>query len=195
MLCKRNQNLSWLEWRPRLRAGAADNKPGMHTVTKTWQDLPAAHRQPKHDGHCRLIHGHDWRFDITFNCAQLDESGFVIDVGKLGKVKEFLIAHFDHTLLLNADDSQLEFLTRGLTSTLEVIPGGVGEEDYENAKDPLAKIVIVPNCGMEGLAKYVFDVVQGMMMENTWEGRAREVRVQEVTCWEDSKNRATYTSG
>lgn len=139
----------------------------MYTVTKTYRDLPAAHRQPKHDGHCRLIHGHNWAWDITFICAILDENGFVIDVGKLDKVKEFMTSHFDHTLLLNADDPTLSDLCFSLKH--------------------LADIVTVPNCGMEGLAKFVYEKVGEMINL-----KSRELRVVEVTCWEDSKNRATY---
>lgn len=142
----------------------------MYSVTKTYQDLPAAHRQPFHDGHCRLIHGHNWRFDITFTCDDLDTNGFVIDVGKLGKVKDFLTEHFDHTLLLNREDHG--------------IPIGGEEEGWI---EEFAKIVRVPNCGMEGLALFVFANVQSMMG-----GGPRGLKVTEVTCWEDSKNRATY---
>jgi len=151
----------------------------MQTVTKTYQDLPAAHRQPKHDGHCRLIHGHNWRFDITFICAVLDENGFVIDVGKLDKVKEFMVSHFDHTLLLNETDPFLKKLKNDLNAIID------GEEI--DGQTPFAEIVTVPNCGMEGLAKFVYEKVGAIVNL-----KARELRVVEVTCWEDSKNRATY---
>jgi 6-pyruvoyltetrahydropterin/6-carboxytetrahydropterin synthase len=115
-----------------------------------------------------LIHGHNWAWDITFICAILDENGFVIDVGKLDKVKEFLVNHFDHTLLINSDDPQLDFFREVL-------------------QPKLSKVVLVPNCGMEGLAKFVYEKV-GQLINL----KSRELRVVEVTCWEDSKNRATY---
>lgn len=152
----------------------------MFTVTKTYRDLPAAHRQPNHKGHCRLIHGHNWSFDITFGCDKLDANGFVVDVGELGAVHNFLKSRFDHTLLLNQDDPFLEHLQKSLSSQGEAQPGLTTVSDF-------AKIVVVPNCGMEGLAQFVFEWVRDLVTE-----QKRGLRPLEVTCWEDSKNRATY---
>lgn len=142
----------------------------MFTVTKTYRDFPAVHRQPNHEGHCRLIHGHNWGWDIVFQSDQLDRNGFVIDVGTLQPLKKFLEYHFDHTFLINATDPQLPYFR------------------HLNTED-LAKIVVVPNCGMEGLALFVFVEVSMLISEIAPE---RSLRVVEVTCWEDSKNRATY---
>lgn len=150
----------------------------MHKVTKSYRDFPAAHRQPKHDGHCALIHGHNWGWDITFSCDTLDECGFVIDVGKLDKLKAFLTDHFDHTLLLNMDDPLLAYL-KGVLLTPNA---------SESETPPIAKIVALPNCGMEGLARYVYQWADSFCVEH-W---SRGLRVVEVVCWEDGKNRATY---
>lgn len=81
----------------------------MHRVTKVFKGYPFAHRQHTHDGHCRLIHGHNWDFEIALEADQLDENGFVYDFGKFGWLKEWLENMFDHTLLLNKDDPQLNF--------------------------------------------------------------------------------------
>jgi 6-pyruvoyltetrahydropterin/6-carboxytetrahydropterin synthase len=156
----------------------------MHTCTKSYRDLPAAHRQPNHDGHCRLIHGHSWGFDITFACDVLDENGFVVDVGKLQSVKKMLDGKFDHTLLLNKDDPFLEHLKVVLNDCITP----------ENIPLPMfADIVVVSNCGMEGLARYVFEQVVKILDDEEFDvGFKRNLRVDEVTCWEDSKNRATF---
>lgn len=154
----------------------------MHLVTKSYRDLPAAHRQPGHDGHCRLIHGHNWGFDITFACDLMDKNGFVLDVGKLDTVKRFLVDYFDHTLLLNEDDIMLG-----------QIRAFMQEREDDAPKDWLAKVVVVKNCGMEGLAKFVFDQVSNILTrEFSSDWAHRGLHVVEVTCWEDSKNRATY---
>lgn len=143
----------------------------MLSVTKQYRDLPAAHRQPKHNGHCRLIHGHNWGFDITFTCDTLDSNGFVVDVGKLTSIKEWLAAKFDHTLLLNEEDPMLGELKIKLVD--------------------FAKIVVVPNCGMEGLAKFVYEEVNKLLqIDHNWQ--ARNLRVDQVVCLEDAKNSATY---
>jgi len=142
----------------------------MITVTKSYRDLPAAHRQPKHDGHCCLIHGHNWGFDITFVCTALDANGFVVDVGRLGDVKAFLEANFDHTLLLNENDPLVN----------PVLP----------ALEKVSKIVTVPNCSMEALAEFVWVRVNRLI--TAAEDKRRGLRCVEVVCWEDQKNRATY---
>ena len=98
------------------------------------RQTPAAHRQPKHDGHCRHIHGHNWAFEITFACDTLDECGFVVDFGKLKEVGVWFGLCFDHTLLVNADDPALESLEKNL--------------DFAG----LAKVAVVSDCGCEGLA-------------------------------------------
>lgn len=149
----------------------------MFTATKIYQDLPAAHRQPGHVGHCRLIHGHNWSFAITFGCVVTDENGFVIDVGELDSVKEFMQSHFDHTLLINHSDP---------------IKDRAG---FFSALHDFANVVSVPNCGMEGLAEFVFSSVTLILKndpKHTGSVSMRGLRVVEVTCWEDSKNRATY---
>ncbi len=152
---------------------------GTYSVSKSYRDFPAAHRQPNHHGHCRLIHGHNWGFDIHFSCGQLDENGFVVDVGMLGVVKAFLQEDFDHTLLLNESDPAL----KSLQMTLGDNAGG---------EILFAKIVVVPNCGMEGLAKYVAEEVTGLIASGAFPGFLRLLKVTSVTCWEDSKNSATY---
>jgi len=150
----------------------------MFTVKKVYRDLPAAHRQPTHEGHCRFIHGHNWEFHISFGCDTRDKNGFVIDVGALGFVKDFLVAKFDHTLLLNGDDPLLPLLEQT-----------IGEDDEDGY---CAKIVVVQNCGMEGLAQYVFEKVDQFIYSQGPVLMERGVRVLAVTCFEDSKNSACY---
>ena len=82
-------------------------------------------------------------------------------------LKEWLGDQFDHTLLLNADDPSLSELQFSLTN--------------------LANIIVVPNCGAEGLAKYVFEYVDSKLKLD-----GAKCNVLSVTCHEDDKNSATY---
>ena len=141
-------------------------------VTKEYRDLPAAHRQPTHKGHCRLIHGHNWGFDISFASETYDGCGFVVDVGLLQPLKEELVKWFDHTLLLNQDDPLLETFKQQL-------------EGY-------ADIRVVKNCGMEGLAKFVADLAGKLIDSGHIPGKERGLHVCKVICWEDSKNSSVY---
>ena len=139
-----------------------------YTCSKIFTDFPFAHRQHLHDGHCAIIHGHNWSFEFQFACRELDENGFVVDFGKLKWMKQWLEKHFDHTLVLNEDDPHLKFLHQ---SFLKV-----------------ATIVLVPNCGAEGLAHYTWNYLNIALMRET----KRRVWISTVTVHEDSKNKATY---
>lgn len=150
----------------------------MYTCTKRFENYPAAHRQHNHKGHCALIHGHNWTFDITFRSKDLDENLFVVDFGKLGMVKQWLESTFDHTLLLNHDDPYLRLLC-------------CLEQD-RNDLVSFANIVVVPNCGAEALAAHVMTQVQELLNENP-EWVSRGLVVSQVTVFEDSKNSATFT--
>lgn len=149
----------------------------MHTCSKTYENLPAAHRQHNHDGHCALIHGHNFAFELEFGSEELDENGFVIDFGKLKFIKGWLEEHFDHTLLLNDDDPCLDYLMAALVT--------IQDETGTAAKRTFAKVVVVPNCGAEKLAEFVGENVQRLLPEGIW--------VQSCVCFEDNKNKATWT--
>lgn len=156
----------------------------MITATKKFIGFPFAHRQHTHPGHCRFIHGHNWDFTFTFGSGSLDNNGFVIDFGALKWLKEWLESQFDHTLVLNENDPALEFLRKGLTDSNGCL---ADIEDHY----PFAKITVVPNCGAEGLAKYLHTEVNRLLTCRT---PGRDVWVLAVTVHENERNSATYTA-
>lgn len=135
--------------------------------SKEYIDIPFAHRQHNHDGHCADIHGHNWSFKFTFAADELDKNGFVFDFGDLKELKTALEG-FDHALILNEDDPHRDHLM----SILE----------------PYARIIILKSGSAEGLARYAWKIAQDIVTKKS-EGR---VRVTEVTCSEDWKNSATF---
>ena len=141
------------------------------TCTKRYDDFPAAHRQPNHDGHCALIHGHNWSFEFEFVASALDECGFVVDFGKLKWLKDELSVMFDHTLLLNETDPK-----RG------VIEAALASFGIHN-------VVVVPDCSCEGLAQLLIERIT-RRLAGVWFG-GRAVAVKRVTVFEDGKNSAT----
>jgi 6-pyruvoyltetrahydropterin/6-carboxytetrahydropterin synthase len=142
----------------------------MITCRKCYTDIPFAHRQHHHDGHCALIHGHNWGINITFGCNQTDANGFVVDFGKLKFIRRWIEENLDHGCVFNHDDPMLAALT------------AVGGDD-------VWKVYLVDSCSCEGLAEHLYAVFDAMVREAT-EGRAFVVAI-EVT--EDSRNSATYT--
>ncbi len=143
---------------------------GVMTCKKLYSDLPFSHRQPKHDGHCAQVHGHNFGFEFTFSCSELDENGFVIDFGKLKFLKEFLYKHFDHTFVVPEYDCEMSLW-------------------QETHKKGLINLVVVPDASAEGLAKWLLEEATKIVEENS-NGR---VWVSAVTVQEDEKNSATYS--
>lgn len=140
----------------------------MLTCTKRYTDIPFAHRQPNHAGHCRFIHGHNWSFEFELVAREKDSCGFVMDFGGLKELKEWLDDGFDHKLVLNADDPFLK--------------------EFKIAQNLTGDCVrVVADCSCEGLAELVFNVAEGIVFRLT-QGR---VSIKRVTVFEDSKNSAT----
>lgn len=153
----------------------------MITCSKTYRDIPFAHRQPD-AGHCSMIHGHNWTFKFTFGARELDEHGFVIDFGSLRWLKEWLDIIFDHKLVLNTDDPALGFLTLALD------PQTLSHTKTEPAK--LASITLVPNCGAEGIAAYLLQSVNELLKRQTADRKQGPVYCLEVEVWENPNNSA-----
>jgi len=144
---------------------------GQVVVSKTYTNLKAAHRQWRHPGHCKFVHGENWSFSISFAADRRDECGFVVDFGALRAFKAKLDHWFDHTLLIDYDDPSLaEFVAMD--------------------KKGLTDLRIVRSCSAEGLASFVMELANDEVAK-TKDFVARGVRVVFVTCLEDGKNSAT----
>lgn len=138
--------------------------------TKSFWNLPCAHRQHLHPGHCKFVHGYSRSFHFVFESYQLDSCGFVMDFSGLKEVKKWLEDNFDHTLLLNADDPLMDMF-RAIEAQ-----GG-------------AKIVIVPTgVSMEGTAKWVYDTWAPIVREQS----NGEVNLIQVEVRENDKNSGIY---
>ncbi len=148
------------------------------TIAKRYSDIPFGHRQPNHSGHCAFIHGHNWSFEFEFACDKLEPgTGFIVDFGKLKGWKAELDGTFDHTLVLNDDDP--------LAAVLEAT------HDHDaSAPGKWLDLVTVPDCSCEGLADYVFNMLNKWLTAQA-DLQARGVRCVRCTVFEDEKNSAT----
>ena len=77
------------------------------TCIKHLEDYPCCHRQWKHPGHCRFVHGYSRSFNLRFAAKHRDQFGFVVDFSSLRPLEAKLSDHFDHTFLVNSDDPLL----------------------------------------------------------------------------------------
>jgi 6-pyruvoyltetrahydropterin/6-carboxytetrahydropterin synthase len=141
------------------------------TITKRFGEYPFAHRQPRHDGHCAKLHGHNWSFEVTFSAVVLDENNFIIDFGKMKSLKEKFTNLFDHTIVLQADDP--------LQHTIR---------DFCH-KHGVGVTTLVPSASCEGLAEYVCGLTALWLIEGGYYPR---VSIERVEVFEDEKNSAVF---
>ncbi len=140
----------------------------MLTCSKTYPDIPIAHRQHLHDGHCRFVHGHSWTLRVTFASNHLDPHGFVVDFGNLHYLKHWIDEHLDHAILLSPSDPLAHAM-------LAAAPDAF-------------KVHWIDNASCEALAQHVFETFSKLVQDHE-NGR---VRITRVECWEDPRNMTTY---
>lgn len=143
----------------------------MYVINKTFGEYPFAHRQHTHKGHCRFVHGHNWRFKVKLKSEVLDENGFVYDFGQFKQLKEWFTEMFDHTLIINEDDPMIDFFKEN--------------EKYKDCK--LWDLRIVPSGSAENLAKYIYGYINKNFIKDN-----SNYQLVSVTVLEDEKNNASY---
>ena len=144
-------------------------KSKIFTSTKRFTDFPCTHRQWLAESHCKYVHGYSREFYFEFQSTELTKEGWVVDFGGLKEVKAWLEYMFDHTFLAAEDDPYLSLF----------------KDMDENS---IIQLRTLPNVGMEGTAKYVYDTVNEIIRVKT-NGRAW-VKLVQVS--ENEKNSAIY---
>ena len=139
-----------------------------YTCSKQYFNLPCAHRQHAHQGHCSHIHGYSRSFKFYFACKELDANHFVFDFGELKELKEHLENMCDHTLLINKQDPYMEIF----------------KDMHEKG---LCNLRIVENCGAEGMARYFLKFADELVRRKS-DSRAWCYKVIQ---WENDKNSGT----
>lgn len=142
---------------------------GKFTSTKKFTGYPCTHRQWRAKSHCRFVHGYSREFIFEFECAELTPEMWVMDFGGLKEVKDWLAYMFDHTFLVSEDDPELD-------------------EFKKLDQKGVIQMRVLPNAGMEGSAKFVFDEVSKIIKKIT----NNRVSIIKVEVRENEKNSAIY---
>tara|TARA_Y100001968_G_scaffold56912_1_gene48090 strand:+ start:2528 stop:2998 length:471 start_codon:yes stop_codon:yes gene_type:complete len=79
------------------------------SCSKSYEDFPCSHRQWRHKGHCKFVHGYSRSFTFWFAAKELDINGFIVDFSSLKSLEKKLKGQFDHTFLINKDDPLLSY--------------------------------------------------------------------------------------
>lgn len=150
----------------------------MYYVTKNFPHslgLSCVYRNHASKSHCSKLHGYSLSFSVTLQSRDLKEPEYwVYDYGEFKFVKEYLVARYDHTLLVAQDDPERPMLT-----TLGV---------YE-----LVDLRVVPACSTEAFAFDLFTFIKHELEEQrTFGVSSSKVSVYEVSCSEHDGNKAVY---
>ena len=62
-----------------------------YTSTKTYRNLPCAHRQWRHEGHCAYVHGYSREYTFFFDAKSMDKHGWVVGFGDLKELEKYLL--------------------------------------------------------------------------------------------------------
>ena len=140
--------------------------------TKTYKQIgPVAYRQWRADSHCNLIHGYALSFHFEFEADTLDARNWVTDFGGLKLLKSVLEDWFDHTLLVAQDDPMREHL-------------------LELGRLKLAKITEVEKTGCEGIADFLYEYINTILLPSFGASEAERVWCSKVEVRETDANMA-----
>ena len=121
-----------------------------YTSTKEFIDaFPCAYRQWRADSHCNKIHGYAFSMRFYFGTDNLDVRNWAADYGGLKELKAILQNQFDHTLIVAEDDPDLK-------------------QFIELDNNKLAKVVVLPRVGCEGLADMLYKYINGVYIPEMW---------------------------
>lgn len=71
-------------------------------------EFDAAHRILNHESKCKMLHGHRYAVEATFEAAHLDDLGRVIDFGEIKEILgKWIDDNFDHNTILSVKDKVL----------------------------------------------------------------------------------------
>jgi 6-pyruvoyltetrahydropterin/6-carboxytetrahydropterin synthase len=122
------------------------------------------HRLLNYAGKCRNLHGHNGKAVVTFESAELDQLGMVVDFSDIKRsIGVWIDENLDHRMILHCDDPALPELRR------------LGE--------PV--VVVEMNPTAENIARLIFDRARAT-------AAPRGLRVVEVTLWETENSYATF---
>jgi|GEM_PF-49396 len=140
----------------------------MMNCSKVYSEIPFAHRQYLHPGHCSRIHGHNWTIKLTFSCDSFDTCGFVVDFGKLKYIKAWIDEHLDHACVIAIEDPSREIIRK--------------------LEPNLIKAYEVQNSSCEGLSQHLWEIFSALLCK--YEGS--RAWISQFELFEDSRNATCY---
>ena len=152
--------------------GKSERRNVKYESTKTYgneRGLSCCFRQWQADSHCSYLHGYSLGFRFTFETNELDKRNWVYDFGGCKWIKVFLEQTFDHKLLIDKNDPDIDHI-------------------YKIHDENMAQVLSMDGVGCEKFSEHVYNFVAPKVYEET-KGR---VSLQSVECFEHGANSAIY---
>ncbi len=146
----------------------------MPEITRKFE-FDAAHRILGHECKCKNLHGHRYVAEVTIQSPGLDSLGRVIDFSAVKSlVGEWIDEHWDHNILLHAQDPLLD---------LNVVGGDAVRKVFGD-KEPYV-MHFGANPTAENIAKELFIVSKSLLPNN--------LELLNVRIWETPNCAADYS--
>lgn len=140
--------------------------------TKEYKDaFPVAYRQWRDDGKCSIVHGYALTIKFWFETDELSIRNWAMDFGGLRPLKAELESWFDHRLLVAVDDPHKELF--------------VAMHDAG-----IAKLTEVEKTGCEGIADFLYEYVNTILLPSYGEEEAKRLWCNRVEVRETQSNSA-----
>ena len=139
---------------------------GLSCVFRQWK--------AKHS-HCQYLHGYAIQVQIKFSSNKLDDRNWVVDFGSCKQIKNWLKESFDHKLVVDKNDPELEFL-----KTLE--------------EKNIAQLTILNGVGCEKFAEHIADMICKDFLPSYNENFKNNVKLLSVEVREHDGNSAIYNN-
>ena len=130
-------------------------------------------RQWRATSHCQFLHGYALSFKFTFECDELDDKNWCMDFGNLKPLKDEIMSHFDHTLVIADDDPDYGHFIR-----------------LKNLN--IADVIELPAVGCEAFAKFAYDLANSYITGLQILDPVKRVRVVSCEVREHGSNSAIY---
>jgi len=131
-------------------------------------EFDAAHRIINHESKCKMLHGHRYALEATFEARELDNLGRVIDFGSIKEILgNWINENLDHNTILSTKDQELGDKISSITK----------QKIYYMNENPTA----------ENIAKHILQDICPKLFANS-EVKCTNIRLYETpNCYSDVK--------
>jgi len=149
-------------------------------------EFDAGHRVPHHKSHCKNVHGHRYKLEVTVEgplvtIRGVSDEGMVLDFSDIkAAMMKFVHATFDHVFIMSVDDPLKSLLSTPYAAA--DMPAPLGQRYSVKDFGTIQEVPGVPTA--ENLARWIFELLGETLNNGNY-------RVVQVKLWETPNSAAT----